>query len=370
MRQETLLASLKALAKVQNKRSTLPMLHYAHLFPTGIYVTDLEVGAVIETPTGINAPVCVPLDAAIKVIGAFDKGEIALSRNDGEIVTIAQGKDKGKLMGMPIDEFPRFPDVGAMVPIADISAAELQAAFKRMEPRISLDANRLNITALLMRTDADQITLAATDGRRLRLEHIEAQIYHAGETLDCLIPHKAIENLIAMLPAKDKGAIVEIFADQKQIAFVFGEVVYVATLVDAQPPNIMCVIPQSFDTYAEVDVSALTKAVKKCQTIMTDRFNAVVLGFNGCLSVSVDVPEVGEMRSDVATLKIGPDIETCVNPDFLQDILKSAIGERLNIGLRVNALDLNEEPTISQAIVFTDPEKFDALEVLMPVRHK
>jgi DNA polymerase-3 subunit beta len=292
---------------------------------------------------------------------------LALSRNEGEIVTIAQGKDAGKLLGMPIDEYPCWPKVQDMRPIADFSAVTLQAAFHRLADRISTDCNRVNVTNLLMRVSPDGIRLAATDGRRMRLEGIETIAQYQQDALDCLIPAKAVNNLIALLPAKDKAATVEVYADAALIAFVFGEVVYLSKLTDATFPDVQCVIPSAFDSYADVEVKALEKALKKCKTIMTDRYNAVCLTFNGYVQVSAQVPEVGEMRSDVPVLKVGPDIDTCVNPDFLQEILNSAIGERLSIALRLPTKDIQDKD-VPQPIIFTDPEKFDAVEVLMPVR--
>jgi DNA polymerase-3 subunit beta len=371
MRQEELKATLKLLERVVSKKSTLPMLMYCEIRPDGLSATNLECGIRIDTDTGINSPICAPVNTLSKIVDAMDGGELTLAVPDGLTLTITQGTDVGKVCGMPQEEFPRWPKGDGSRDLVEVKASVLRDTLKRLQSRMYATPNMLGRHALCVRVSKNRVQFAATDGRRERIEDPEQERIDSAPTGSWLIPFDTVGKLIALLPTKSNGTVVRIAVQDNAMTFAWDNVTCHTNLVDAKAPDYDCVIPTRCDAEVDVDVKAWSRALKKCKAIISDRICDVKLIFTGGkLTVSTYNGEMGEMVSTLdATIRGVADITTKLNIHFLQDVLDAATGESIRIKLQLPKRTERKGRIfmVPQAVVFTDEYNPSMVEVVMPI---
>jgi DNA polymerase III sliding clamp (beta) subunit (PCNA family) len=371
MKQEELKATLKLLGRVVSKKSTLPMLMYCEIRPDGLSATDLECSIRIAAATGINAPICAPVNTLSKIVDAMDVGELTLAVTEGLTLAVTQGTDVGKVSGMPQEEFPRWPNEDKLRDLVEIKASVLRGMLKRLQSRMYATPEGINRHVLCIRTKGNRVRFVATDGYRERIEDPEQERIDNAPTGSWLVPFDTVGKLIALLPTKGNGMVVRIAVQDEAMTFVWDNVTCHTNLVDATAPDYDAVIPMRFDTEVDVDVKAWSRALKNCKAVISDRICDVKLVFaGGKLTVSTYNGETGEMVSTLdATIRGVADITTKLNIHFLQDVLDATLGESIHIKLQLPKRTERKGRVfmVPQATVFTDECNPGMVEVVMPI---
>src|SRR5690606_38075654 len=108
-------------------------------------------------------------------------------------VTIECGRSKFKLLGLPREEFPAFPQVSFRAQ-GKTTARDLQKRIAHVAFAASTEESRPILNGVLWQVPADRMRMVATNGHRLA--KMEVPIEGAvGEPAELIVPPRALEQI-------------------------------------------------------------------------------------------------------------------------------------------------------------------------------
>jgi DNA polymerase-3 subunit beta len=275
-------------------------------------------------------------------------------RPQGEVHEIVGGKALFRLNGDDPELFPTIPvlerERGVDVPLerfASLCNRTMFAAAKEM--------GRYAFNGVLLEIDPGEITLVATDGRRLSLARMEHQT-GVGERLSVVVPLKGL--LQVQRADAPEDATLRIEVRDSMAAFVLPEAEIVAQLVEGEFPDFRAVLPKETDVPQAVDLDRqeLARAIQRASITAGDEGPSVELSFGkDSLKVLSRHEGVGESRSDMEVEYQGDDVDIRFNPGFLGEYLKTMPESRVTFRFKDRA----------SAGLFQTSD--DSLYVVMPI---
>jgi len=301
-----------------------------------LLATDLEVGVRIELDKmdvqepGIGL---VPADRFHAILRELDEDTVAISTTEQETTIEAPGSHFTILGDDPEDfpEVPEFSEAGAFAVAAD----DMLALAERTLFATAKENTRYALNGVLWEVDGKNVTLVATDGRRLSLARGKCKD-GPEETITAIVPSKAMQLIVRCLTdaAETKGA-ARIVIGEKDIvveappADGSRSVIY-SRLVDGHFPKYEDVIPKDFDKKATMGTGAFLAAVRKAALLTNEESRGVTLKFSGNeLVITSRTPEMGEAEIRMAVAYEGEDLEIGFNPQYLMDAAKVIDAEEL-----------------------------------------
>ncbi len=318
-----------ALAQVQaviNPKNPLPLLQNV--------LVEAKAGKLDFRATDMDMTLCTTIDADIEEEGVTTmpakrilvvfkelRGDAAdVVVNDEHKAFIKSGAASFRLHGMPAEDYPELPDLGADV----VSFALPQATLKTMLRRVSYaamdDASRPILSSVLLSCADGTLAAVATDSRRLAL--VETPLDDApAAAVDLIIPLKAVNELLRILD--DEGT-VDIRASARQASFAFGSFTLVTKLMEGKYPNFRQVIPHRDNAFrVTVDREEFLSALRRTSQLVIDKISGINLNISADkVEIVAQEAEIGEGRDVIAARYEGSDLSISFNPAFLMDALK------------------------------------------------
>jgi DNA polymerase-3 subunit beta len=210
---------------------------------------------------------------------------------------------------------------------------------------------------VLLEVDPDEMTVVATDGRRLALARLEGKT-GVSKRQTRILPVKGLAQLQRAGSEAADDAMLRIGLLENQVAFALPFTEIVAQLVEGEFPDFRAVLPKDTDAPEKVvlDREELASAIRRAAVTAGEGARSVELNFSGGrLSVTSRQEGVGESRSEMPVEYDGDEVGIRFNPEFLGDYLK---------GLPEASVDFRFKDRAS-AGVFTG--KDDSVYVVMPI---
>ena len=169
---ENLLEGIQIVQNIVSSKATLPILSNM-LMETGadkikLNTTDLDIGVSCEIPVEIieEGAITIPAKRFSDIVKELPFGDILISTKKNNQIDIEGNKCRFKLIGLPKEEFPKFPE------FKDKEVVKIeQKVFKEMirltSFAVSHEESRYVLNGLLVEIEDDNIRIVATDGRRL-----------------------------------------------------------------------------------------------------------------------------------------------------------------------------------------------------------
>jgi DNA polymerase-3 subunit beta len=232
-----------------------------------------------------------------------------------------------------------------------------QGVFKEMLRKTayaaSTDETRYVLNGVFLSFRDAKLTMVATDGRRLSLVEHEVE-FPAEAEADMILPSKAVSELVHTL--NDEGEL-KIYAKENQVMFQFGNAFVTSKLIDGTYPNYRQVIPAQCEERIAVDRESLLTALKRVALLITEKSGATKLSFGkNNLVITLNTPEVGEVRETVPIKYTGKEVAVAFNPEFMMAPLRNLESDEVY-------LELTDE--LSPGVIKCD---IPFLYVLMPMR--
>lgn len=332
---------LEILQKVQSivgQRSTLPILSNVLLEAENGKLTFTTTDMEVSLSTSIEADIAAEGSTTLPARRFFSicrdlpshQVELALTTNKdgGEIVSITSGAFKGKLGGLPKDDFPPMPKFEENISYS-IGQSILKDILQKTFYASSSDESRPILNGSLMSFRDDKITVVSTDGRRLALVEQDIDIPEDAE-IDVVIPNKTINELIKSLDIEDN---VEIKMSSTQIAFEFNNILIISKLIDGTYPNYKQVIPAQCEERLSVDRETLQSAVRRVSLMLDDQPQVLLDITENKITLSTSTPEIGNASEVIPIKYSGKDISISFNPSFLIAPLKHLESDEIFIEL-------------------------------------
>jgi len=328
-----LLDAVNKVKSIVSSKSALPILSHI-LLETGesslkLAATDLKVSIECTVDCTVDSPgaMTVSSQRISSMLAEMPNEDITLNLTDNNIIEITCGRIDTKLFSMSPDEFPPIRSFDGVEPLT-FTQKTLKNLFLRSSFAICNDQARYNLTGLLFEITGGNLTVVATDGRRMSLNR-ETDGVPADIEAKVIIPSKMIHELERLLDDEEP---VQVFLDESQIAFVFNNLRLVSALIEGTFPNYNLVIPAKHDKEVLVNTERFTEAVRRTRTMTNEKFNSVRFGFGGgMMTLKVVTPEVGEYMEELPIEYDGEVVEIAFNPDFVLDILRRIQTEQVAV---------------------------------------
>lgn len=330
---------LQGIQKVQNavsSKATLPILANMLLETKKnscirLYATDLDIGISCEIPVHIleEGSITIPAKKFSDIIKELPAGDIVVSTKKNNQIEIEGDKFLFKLIGLPKEEFPKFPEFKNAEAVS-IDQGVLKEMLRMTSFAVSHEEARYILNGVLLEIDDGTIRIVATDGRRLA--KMEKKLNEANKKeIKIIIPSKAVAELTRNL--KDEGA-VSIVTGANQMLFDINNVLIATRIIDGEFPNYNQVVPSEQKTKIKINTQDFLSAIRRANLLATPDFQAVKFEvFKDKLVVSKVTPDVGESREEVAIEYGGGELIVGFNPGFFIEVLKNISADKISLEL-------------------------------------
>jgi len=353
-----LLEGLQTVQNVVAARSSLQILSNALIKGENgklwITTTDLDMTVRCCVDAEITEAGCstLPVRRLSGIVRELPEGLITVEIDEDDVAVVQCGASFFKINGLPMRDFPP-------VPVAEgkccyrIDQGALREMLRKTSYAASLDETRRVLNGVLMAFKDGNLTLVATDGRRLALVEHEVEFPAEAET-ELILPSKTVGELMHILG--DEGDL-KIFAQKNQIVFEFANTMMSSKLIDGVYPNYRQVVPASCDERVTIEREALLTALRRVSLITTEKSNATRLTFaDNQLTILITTPDVGEARETLPIKYAGKSVTVIFNPEYVMDPLRNLDSDEIYVEMN----DGHSPVIIKSNIPF--------LYVLMPLR--
>ena len=351
----------EALTQVQHvvgSKTTLPILSnvliQADEKGLELSTTNLDVAIAVRVPASVEEPgkTTLPARRLGTIVRELAGTEVQISVDEGNTASVKSGPSFFKILGLSESEFPK---IGEFEEAREFTIEQrlLKDALRKTAYAISTDETRYVLNGVNFVIGDGNLTLVATDGRRLAMVEQNLELPDGNDTA-VIIPTKAVMELQRLL--QDEGEMtVQLTASQA--AFSLNNSFLVTKLIEGNYPNYRQVIPGEAKYRIPIEREVLHHAVKRVAILVNEKTNSIKFTFaDSLLTISTNSPEVGEAKESLDIKYDGPEMSLAFNPEFVMAPLRNLDQDEVY-------LDLIDE---SSPGVLKIDEPF--LYVIMPMR--
>ncbi len=244
---------------------------------------------------------------------------------DGPKVVVSCGSAKFTLNTMPVEDYPSLPEMPGVS--GTIGSDVFASAVSQVAVAAGRDDTLPMLTGIRVEIEGGTITLASTDRYRLAVRELSWKPENPDLSAVALVPAKTLHDTAKSLTSGAEVSIALSGSDtgEGMMGFEGGGRRTTTRLLDGEFPKYRALLPDSFNTVAEVSRSEFVEAVKRV-SLVAERNTPLRLAFSqGALVLEAGT---GEDAQAVETLEAdldGDDIQIAFNSGFLLDGL-GAIG--------------------------------------------
>ncbi len=355
---ENFLEGLQQVQHVVSARTTLPILSNVLLEAEDgevrLTTTDLDVGVSgrVDAEVQKAGATTLPARRLATIIREVPTSEIDVEVNADNVATIRSGPSYFKILGLAEDEFPALPDFGE-ANVYKIDQSVLKDSLRKTSYAISTDETRYVLNGIFWSFKDNNLTLVATDGRRLAMVNHDVEFPESQE-IDVIVPTKAVNELTRLLG--DEGE-VRIFIADNQIAFELNKNLLVSKLIEGNYPNFRQVIPNETKERITLERETFLNSAHRVSLLTSEKSNSLKIVFGkDNIDIMANSPDIGEAKESLAVSYKGPEFSIAFNPEFLMAPLKNLDSDEIY-------LDLIDE--MSPGVIKNNSS---FLYVLMPMR--
>lgn len=269
----------------------------------------------------------------LEIVKSAPTDDLYLS-DDGDQLTVKSGRVTAKLDYLPEDDFPEEPETGKQAMLT-ISAGTLSDALAQVEPAISNEDDRFNLSNMFFEMDRQggQLNLVATDGHRLHRLKLEATL-EGLENLEgkgALIPGASIKALRRFLGLG--GEAVLGLGERWSTLRISTAVAHFSTS-EGSFPDYRVVIPKSNPHRALVKREEMGAAMERARVFASGRFMGASFEFeNGLLTLQTQTPEVGELK-EVLEVDCQGSFQSGLDVSFIDDAMKVMKSDQIGMATK------------------------------------
>jgi DNA polymerase-3 subunit beta len=342
---EKLQEGLVAVAASVPTKTTLPVLANILVEATkdGVRLSgtdlDIAVSTLIPAEVDVEGSVTLPAKKLLEIARELPSGGVRITGAGEQRVNLECGRTKFKLLGIPKEEFPRFPAVKFDKPWR-VASGDLQKLINHVAFAASVEESRPILNGVLWELRADRMRMVATNGHRLARMDIATS--GGKESADLIVPPKALDQIRRLFGPADE---IEIARSENHLGFRGGQTLVYTRLIEGPYPNYEQVIPRENDKVATVDRQALTAALRRVGVVASDQTHRVRLALSGGVAkFSVSTPDLGEANDEIAITYEGDALEIGFNANYLLEILKYMPTDEVRLSFKAPERAATVEP--------------------------
>jgi DNA polymerase-3 subunit beta len=360
---EKLQEGLAAVTASIPAKTTLPVLANIMIEATdkGLRLsgTDLDIAVTTEVAADVETPgaITVPAKKLSEIAKELPPAPVRIAAAGEQRVTIDCGRSHFKILGLPRDEFPAFPNV-KFTESWRIRSGDLQKLISHTSFAVSTEESRPILNGVLWELKPDTMRMVATNGHRLA--KMEMAIKSAGAPpCELIVPPKALDHIRRLFPEDEE---LEIARGENHLGFRSPFTAVFTRLIEGPYPPYDQVIPKDNNRVAIADRTALMSALRRMSIIASDQTHRIRLSFNaGMLKFSVQTPDLGEAADELAVRYTGDPLDIGFNANYLLEILRYIPTEEVRMTFKAPERAATLEPE-----GWADPSTY--LCLVMPLR--
>ena len=338
-KKEDLVNGINTVQNAVSTKSTLPILSNILLDASNDILTltgtDLDMGIMCKVPVKVSEPgaLTIPAKKFADIIKELPDAEITIITKKNNTFTISCKTAVFKIMGLPKEDFPKFPDFKNKK-TAKLEQAVLKNMISMTSFAVSKDETRYILNGVFFVIKDGVVKLVATDGRRLAMMEMEVAIPKAMDE-HVIVPTKTMQELNKNL---SDGGEVEVIFSENQILFNLGETVIISRLIEGEYPDYDQVIPKEGKNKVSVNREDLLLATKRVGLLTNLGSQAIQFDIhkNGVV-ISKNSPDIGEAKEELGASYSGSDLSIGFNPAYIIDVLKNIKDEGVVLELGTSA---------------------------------
>jgi DNA polymerase-3 subunit beta len=195
---------------------------------------------------------------------------------------------------------------------------------------------------VLLKLDAETITMAATDGFRISIRE-DTVTNPVSQPIEAIIPARALVELARIIGSGEETMIMTFPPNRGQVIFHMDNLELASQLIEGSFPDYRAIIPQSFKTHTLLSTSGLLKACKQAEIIAREGTNVARLNIipetdeasPGTLEISAQSEQTGSSEVLVDASVDGVPLLVAFNVRFLREVLEVIKSD--NVWLETNA---------------------------------
>ena len=360
---EQLHDGLTAVAAAVPTKTTLPVLANILLEATkeGLRLsgTDLDIAVGTTVPAAVDqeGAITLPARKLVELVRELPSAGIRMTTQGEQRVTIECGRSKFKLLGLPREEFPSFPQV-AFDGSSRTTARELQKLIAHVAFAASTEESRPVLNGVLWQLLPDRMRMVATNGHRLAKMEIPLQSA-AAQQAELIVPPKALDQFRKLFGPDDE---IEIGRSDNHLGFRSATTQVFTRLIEGPYPNYEQVIPRENDKVATVEKASLMSALRRMSIVASDQTHRIRMAFgDGSCRLSVTTPDLGEAQEEITVSYEGEALDIGFNANYLLEVLKYMPTDEVRLTFKAPERAATVEP-----VGWDDPAAY--LTLVMPLR--
>lgn len=326
---DELLKPLQAVIGVVERRQTLPVLANVLLVAEGgsisMTATDLEVELVANAAAEVQqgGRTTIPARKLMDIVRNLPAGvQIQVSVEQDRAV-VSAARSRFALATLPAADFPLVENIGDAQPL-EVLQKQLRALIDKTHFSMAVQDVRYYLNGLLVEVEPGRLRAVATDGHRLALAEVAADVSVDG-LKQVIVPRKGIQELLRLLEPSDQAARVELGSNHIRVSL--PEIRFTSKLIDGRFPDYQRVVPANADKVMVVDRETLRQALVRASILSNEKYRGVRFSVsNDQLRIQSNNPEQEEAQEEVSVGYAGPSLEIGFNASYLLDAI-SAISQ-------------------------------------------
>ena len=246
----------------------------------------------------------------------------------GDNATISAQRSQFTIPTLNAIEFPRTqPPSGEPVTIA---SKELKDALAQVVLAASKDAQKHNLSAVLLASTEKGIRLVATDGYRLALRDIVGTSAASPDSF--LIPAPALVELLRLLDMSDE---ITIRFNDLDATFQSPTMTLSTRWINAEYPPYQTIIPKNNTNNATVNREELLDALRRTRVLASEMAPVRVRMSSEGIRLTVQLTDGSTSVEDLDAQFTGEDITVAFNSEYLANGVEACASEEINIATSV-----------------------------------
>ncbi len=324
----SLAAAFQIVSGVVPSRTTRDILKNVKLSVSGgkatLVGTDSEVGIRHEIPgveTERDGETLLPTSRVISVLRELADEHVDLEVTD-EAVWIRGAHSEFRLSAESAAEFPAVAAFDEDKYYA-VVGKELREAIRRTIFATDVESTRYALGGVQLEPEAERISLAATDSRRLAVVKLgcRSQGIGSSEAPKPVIPSKAMSLIERSILSDDDDVLIAVHANEAIVKC--GGSTISSRLVEGRFPKYRDVIPAEAKVSIEFVVGPLHTAVRQAQIVTNEESRGVDFTFDdGTLTLDSQAADIGQSKVQLPISYEGGRLTVTFDPRFVAEFLR------------------------------------------------
>lgn len=329
--------------------------------------TDLTVGVRCTGAAKVieEGATTLPAKRFASLLRELTSQHLEISTNDKDVTQITAGSSTFRIRGLPKAEFPVLPDLSGATKLTFVQS-ELKDLLYRTSFAVSKDDNRFMLSGVFCQIVNNIALFVGTDGKRLARAYYPIEVIEAQAPLDveCIIPIKAVDEIIKNLNREEESA--TLYIAQDKLAVEANDMLILTKLLTGEYPDVDRVIPVSSNVIVSVSRDELMTLLRQISLFTSEQNHSVRFTLMPSeLNLNVNSIDIGEGKVSMPVDYTGARFDIAFNPSYFLDFLRHSRNEIITLGFTdsFNPVIIADGELVASHKEFPTP-----LFVLMPMR--